>query len=66
MITYEHFLMVIKLKRTKSKMQRAVKLVLMGGISYAEAGRMTGVSRQAVYKAVKSFKKTCEDLAVKI
>jgi predicted DNA-binding protein (UPF0251 family) len=66
MIKETNFAAVLKYTRFKEKMQHAVRLVVMGKISYTEAGKRVSVSRQAVHKAVKSFYKTCDLLGAEI
>jgi predicted DNA-binding protein (UPF0251 family) len=66
MIRETNFAAVLKYTRFKEKMQHAVRLVVMGKISYTEAGKRVNVSRQAVHKAVKSFYKTCDLLGAEI
>ena len=66
MIRETNFADVLKYTRFKEKMQHAVRLVVMGKLSYTEAGKRVNVSRQAVHKAVKSFYKTCDAMGAEI
>jgi predicted DNA-binding protein (UPF0251 family) len=66
MIRETNFADALKYTRFKEKMQHAVRLVVMGKLSYTEAGKRVNVSRQAVHKAVKSFYKTCDAMGAEI
>lgn len=66
MIKETNFTDALKYTRFKDKMQHAVRLVVMGKLSYTEAGKRVNVSRQAVHKAVKSFYKTCQHLGAEV
>jgi predicted DNA-binding protein (UPF0251 family) len=66
MIRETNFADVLKYTRFKEKMQHAVRLVVMGKLSYTEAGKRVNVSRQAVHKAVKSFYKTCDAMGAEL
>lgn len=62
MIKEINFSEVLKFKRFHLKMENAVRLVVLGKFTYAEAARRLNVSRQAVHKAVRSFRKTSDSL----
>jgi predicted DNA-binding protein (UPF0251 family) len=66
MIKETNFAAALKYTRFKEKMQHAVRLVVMGKVSYTEAGKRLNVSRQAVHKAVKSFYKTCDAMGAEL
>lgn len=66
MIKEKNFSDALNYTRFKDKMRHAIRLVVMGKLSYAEAGSRLNVSRQAVHKAVKSFYKTCQHLGAEV
>lgn len=66
MIKETNFASALQYTRFKDKMKHAIRLVVMGKLSYTDAGKSVNVSRQAVHKAVKSFYKTCQHLGAEV
>lgn len=57
-----NFEAAIVFSRVKPRMEKAIRLVKLGGLKPSQVAKELGVTRQAVHQAVKRFDKLCAEL----